>query len=331
MQHARPYWHEPPVFSDGPQRYQPSAVGHLRNNVAFAIVALYLIFNWGFQQIRIPPVGGAGLPMAELTLVFFFLTTHPMRVLGQLGRVVHLLPFVAWWLFGLGRAAFDVTTGGFWALRDAAHVIESLFLLVGFVFAASPAALERFFKWLPVIVGIAACYGVLYPVRELFWTFSPTIVTPNGIEAPILGVMANSAFMMIMAGFYLLLFHPRNVGAVTLAALLIAYPVAVFQARTLYLTVIALFGFFIMFRPSARGHVARAVFHYVMRCKVFAARKAWPLRHVGLKRSILPTHASLVNTSRPPTSPVARKPSSDSIYFLQKKLRCFPLLWLTAK
>lgn len=254
MQHAPPYEQGSPFVGGGLPQDRLSAVGRVRNNTALIIVALYLIFNWGFQQIRIPPVGGAGLPMAELMLVFFFLTTHPMRVLGQLGRVVYLLPFLAWWTFGLGRAAFDVTTGGFWALRDAAHVIESLFLLVGFVFAATPAGLERFFRWLPIIVGIAAFYGLLYPFRELIWTFSPYIVTPNGIEQPILGVMANGHFMLFMAGFYLLLFHPRNLGATLLAVILIAYPVAVFQQRTLYLAVMALFGFLIFFRPSARGH-----------------------------------------------------------------------------
>lgn len=256
MRQAPPYWQDDQFSLGAAAQTPPSAVAHVRDNLALIIVSLYLIFNWGFQQIRIPPVGGAGLPTAEIVLVFFFLTIHPMRVLSQLGRAVFLLPFLGWWAFGLGRAAFDVTTGGFWALRDAAHVIESLFLLVGFVFAASPAALERFFKWLPIVVGIGAFYGLLYPVRELFWTFSPHIITPNGIEAPILGVMANSHFMMIMAGFFLLLYYPRNLGAMLLAVVLIAYPVAVFQQRTLYLTMAALFAFLIFCRPSTRGHVA---------------------------------------------------------------------------
>jgi hypothetical protein len=259
VENVRPRWQEQPLSLSGPPHGRLSAVGRLQNNLALIIVALYLLLNWGFQQIRIPPMVGGGVPAAELFLLLFLLTINPLRTLAQLSRSIFVLPFIGWWFFGLGRAAVDVAGSGFWALRDAAHVIESLFLVVGFVFAANPASLERFFKWLPRLLLIAACYGLLYPVRESLWTVSPYIISPNGIPVPIFGIMANSGFLLIMAGLYLLLFRPRNVATLTLAMILIAYPVAVIQARTLYLTVIALFGFVIVFRPSARGHISAIV------------------------------------------------------------------------
>jgi O-antigen ligase len=43
--------------------------------------------------------------------------------------------------------------------------------------------------------------------------------------------------------------------ALGLAVILIGYPVALFQQRTLYLVLLALFGFLVLFRPAARGHV----------------------------------------------------------------------------
>lgn len=227
----------------------------LRDNAVLVVVALYLLLNWGFQQVRIPPVGSGGLPTAEITLFLFLLTISIPRTLARIGGQVYLLPFAVWWAYGLGRAMVNAIDGGFWALRDAAHVIESLFLLVGFVFAGHPAMLERFFKWLPRIVLIGACYGLLFPVREIIWSISPTITASNGYPVPIIGAMANSAFMMIMAAFYLLLFHGRNAAAVVAAMLLIGFPLAVIQARTLYLVMIALFGFLIVFRRSSTGNV----------------------------------------------------------------------------
>jgi len=256
---GRMYWQNRPAAAAAHDSEGLSALARLRNNLALITVALYFLFNWGFQQVRIPPQGVSGLPTAEVVLLLFLLTIHLPNTLARLGQRVYLLPFAIWWAYGLGRAVVDATGAGFWALRDAAHVIESLFLLVGFTFAAQPAMLEKFFKWLPRLLFFGACYGLFYPISGIFEAISPQITAANGYPTPIIGTMANSPFVIIMAAFYLLLFHGRTLPAVVVAMALIGYTLAVFQARTLYLVMIALFGFLVFFRRSSFGNVALLV------------------------------------------------------------------------
>ena len=60
----------------------------LRNNVVLVTVLLYLLFNWGFMQLRIPPVAGGGLPVGEIMLLLSLLTINYTGVLGRLSLTV---------------------------------------------------------------------------------------------------------------------------------------------------------------------------------------------------------------------------------------------------
>lgn len=226
----------------------------LRDSVVLLVVSMYLLLNWGFQLVRIPPVAGSGLPVGEFTLLLFLLTINYTRVLGSLSRVVWLLPLAMWWAFGVGRALVDFGIHGMWALRDAAHVLESLFLLVGFVFAGKN--LERFFRWLPQLLFIGVLYGLLYQGRQYLWAMSPTVVSGAGVNVPLIGSMANTSYLLVMAAFYLLLYRGNKLAANLAAAVLLAYTLAVFQQRTLYLILIAVFGFLFIYRRSIAANGA---------------------------------------------------------------------------
>ena len=54
----------------------------LRNIVVLITVCLYLLFNWGFMQLRIPPVAGGGLPVGEIVLFLYLITINYTGVLG---------------------------------------------------------------------------------------------------------------------------------------------------------------------------------------------------------------------------------------------------------
>jgi hypothetical protein len=233
-----------------------SQMDTIRNLVVLITVCLYLLFNWGFMQLRIPPSAGSGLPVGEMVLLLYLVTINYSGVLGRLSLTVAILPFIVWWTFGLGRAMFDFTQHGTWALRDAAHVLESLFLLVGFVFAGDPRSCERFFDWLPKLLAICVIYGLLYPFRVQLWSLSPTIMSGSGYPAPIFGSMANTADLLIMAAVYLILFHGNRVLANVVAVMIIGYTVAIFQARTLYLILFAVFGFMVLYRRSIVGNLS---------------------------------------------------------------------------
>ena len=227
----------------------------LRNLVVLITVWLYLLLNWGFMQLRIPPVAGGGLPVGEIVLLMYLVTINYTGVLGRLSLTIPMLPFAVWWLFGVGRALFDFSQHGTWALRDAAHVLESLFLLVGFVFAGQPKSFDRFFDWLPKMLVVCVLYGMLYPLRDQLWNLSPTIMSGSGYPAPIFFSMANTSQMLFMAAIYLILFHSNRLLANVVAVMIIGYTVAVFQARTLYLILFAIFAFLAFYRRSTVGNL----------------------------------------------------------------------------
>jgi len=244
----------------GPALPAVGRIEALRNIVVLVTVLLYLMLNWGFMQLRIPPVAGGGLPIGEIVLLLSLLTINHTGVLGRLSLTVAMVPLAMWWTFGVGRALFDFGVHGTWALRDAAHVLESLFLLVGFVFAGDPRSLERFFDWLPKLLVIAVLYGLMYPIRDEIWQLSPTITSGTGFVVPIFGSMETSAYLMIMAAVYLILVHGSKLLANVGAVMLIGYVVAIFQARTLYLTLIAVFCFLVFYRRSSLANIGVVVF-----------------------------------------------------------------------
>jgi O-antigen ligase len=244
----------------GPALPAVGRIEALRNIVVLVTVLLYLLFNWGFMQLRIPPVAGGGLPLGEIVLLLSLLTINYTGVLGRLSLTVAFMPLAIWWTFGVGRALFDFGVHGTWALRDAAHVLESLFLLVGFVFAGDRRSLDRFFNWLPKLLVIAVVYGLMYPIRVEIWQLSPTITSGTGYVVPIFGSMATTSYLMITAAVYLILFHGNKLLANVGAVMIIGYTVAMFQARTLYLTLIAVFCFLILYRRSSLGNIGVVVF-----------------------------------------------------------------------
>lgn len=238
----------------------PTTIERFRNTVLLLTVFGYLLLSWGFQQLRIPPVAGGGLPIGEIVLFASLLTFSYTRTLGRLNQTVWLLPFGIWWGFGLGRAIVDYGLHGTWALRDAAHVIESLFLLAGFVFAAYPSTFEKFFRWLPKFLVVGVAYGCLYPVQNEISTMSPTIMGANGFPVPIFGSMITMPFLMILGATYLMLWYGNRLLPNVIAVLLIGFAVVTFQARTLYLVLIAMFAFLVWYRRSTIGNVAIFVY-----------------------------------------------------------------------
>ncbi|MGB1547503.1 MAG: hypothetical protein ACPHIA_03070, partial [Alphaproteobacteria bacterium] len=96
----------------------------LREHATLIIISLYLILNYGFMLIRVPP--NVGVPFGELLLAAYLLWLSDIRFLPRFGKTLFLLPFIIWWIAGLGRAYFAFPEYGLVALRDATHVIESL-------------------------------------------------------------------------------------------------------------------------------------------------------------------------------------------------------------
>ncbi len=136
----------------------------MRTTILLLLLTGYLVLNQGFMQIRVPP--SDGVPIGELTLICYLAITNIWVVLARMNAVVHLVPFLIWWGCGVGRAVFDTGEYGMWALRDASHVIDSLFVIVGFSFVRRPDDLDRLFRWLAWLLPVLSIYIMVgYPLK----------------------------------------------------------------------------------------------------------------------------------------------------------------------
>lgn len=223
-----------------------------RNAIVLIVVSLYMLLNYGFMQIRIPPIKSGGIPIGEITLFVALSTINLFIVFSRLSRVILLTPFIIWWVMGFCHALWGISNHGMWALRDATHLIESLFIVVGFAFAGRPEAMDRFFRLLPKILVIGCIYAIGYPFSEKLMSISPTILAGSGHYVPIFFNYTNTPVVLLTAVSYILLFtswkHPFAIRYIFIASVLFGFTAFLFQARTIYLQIIALFIFFSFYR-----------------------------------------------------------------------------------
>lgn len=234
------------------------------NTILLWVIGLYLVLNYGFMLLRIPPTGGAGVPIGELVLLLTLITINYKKLLPILFGIVFAYPFLLWWVLGISRAFIAFPEYGMWALRDATHVLESLFLLAGFAFAANPKMIDRFFVSLSTILVINVIYALAYPLGGVLETISPTIIAGNGEEVPILFNYQTTPYLALMTGAYVLIFQKQirvpiiSHQPILIVAGLWGYTAALFQGRTNYLQIIAIMVFFALYRPKLvnRGMLA---------------------------------------------------------------------------
>src|SRR5262249_53966806 len=137
-----------------------SRFDRFRATAFLLVLAGYILFNYPFMQLRIPPVG-FGLPLGELLMLVVLVTSDLPLILLRMNATVMLLPFLVWWGWGLSRFVYDTTTQGFWAFRDSTQLVESLYLIVGFTLAGQPGMVARLGRWLQPIIIVGSLYGLL--------------------------------------------------------------------------------------------------------------------------------------------------------------------------
>jgi hypothetical protein len=226
------------------------------------LLAGYLIFNYAFMQLRIPPAS-FGVPLGELFLAIVLLTTDLPRVLSRMGATVFLLPFMVWWIWGTIRLVFDIAHEGFWSLRDATQLMESLFLVAGFTLAGQPDMLTRTARWLRNIILVACPYGLLFGYADDIAAISPTIPGASGQPVPIVPNFASTGTIMLWGAFFFLMSRDRRSVVRTrnglIAGFLVAFTLLVIQARTTYPQLLVLAGLMLMVRPRSLKGLGSAI------------------------------------------------------------------------
>ncbi|MFB3917497.1 MAG: O-antigen ligase family protein [Terriglobales bacterium] len=199
--------------------------------------------------LRVPV--GPGVPIAEALLIaalaFSFMAPSFAVRAG-----ISILPFALWWLYGICRILADVPAGGAWAFRDGSQVIDSLFLIVGtcWLTAKNWSALQR---WVVPFVVVATFYGLSYVARASIQAWSPKIAAPAGYDAALFSYTNTSALLLLVAAYLITSKAAFSGTRIALACLLVAFTVAMFQARTVYLQVFATTCWFVVLRRRETG------------------------------------------------------------------------------
>jgi hypothetical protein len=230
--------------------------------ILLGLLAGYFVLNYSFMQLRLPP-SSVGVPLGEIFLLLFLATCNLPLIMGRLGQMVTLAPFLAWWSYGIGRAVVDSFGNGLWAFRDATQVLESLYILVGFAIAGRPENVDRLFHWLRWIVVAVLLYSMTYFVGNEITRLSPKVPGGSGQPIPLFGIYGNVGTVLIWSSAYLVfLAHDTRLTrrwGLLLAPLPILYALIVFQARTTYIQLVVICAIVALLRPAALKRMAVAL------------------------------------------------------------------------
>lgn len=241
----------------------------MRNSIILFVIGAYLILNWGFMLIRVLPVAGGGVPIGEILLCFSFLIIFKdFRWLPSFTNNLIFVVFLIWWSLGIGRALYAYPEYKMWALRDASHVIESLFLWVGFVFAGAPGAIDRLFVWLRKVLGIACIYALFFPWQSELKLLTPSIKAAAGYTSAIFFNYSGVGQLLLWEATRRVIEDARGI---LVPSLLIIYTVGIFQARTIYLQLIAIVLMLLWYRRKAFGKMSMALGVGLIGLMLFAA------------------------------------------------------------
>jgi hypothetical protein len=218
----------------------------VRLNLTLLLVALYMLLEAAFMLIRVPPGSVSAVPMAEILILFFFLTVvADINLVAPFFRAAPAIPFVIWWLVGGTQLIIGFGEHGFWAMRDATSLIESLFLWIGFVVAASPGAVTTIIAWFHRILILAVLIALTYPFREFLLSFSPVVTSANLKEIPLFFTYQMTPMTAMVGALRFLIIDKRVLGVRThwLAGLMIIFVAALWQARAIYLQIFFLLAY----------------------------------------------------------------------------------------
>ena len=224
----------------------------LRAEIILLVMGAYLVLNHGAMMVRLPPSAGSGLPIGEaLVILFAMMLLLETRRLPSFAAVAPIAPLLIWWGLAITQIILGLPKYGFWAIRDASHAIESSFLWIGFVVAAAPGFFNRFSTWLRVVLNIGALYALTYPFRDTLTALSPKLDAAAGYSVPLFFNYISAGLVPLTAAVRWLVDRSSYLGvpAILLAGGMIIYCAVIFQMRTTYLQIMAVFIVMIAIQP----------------------------------------------------------------------------------
>ena len=225
-------------------------LANIRNTTVVLVVFCYMLFNYGFQVIRIPP--NSGPPVGEMLLLISLPFIDYSVLINRVRRNGLFILLVAWWCVGVGHLSTDIINYGFWAIRDASHIIETLFIFLGILLPREKiiSFVKRYKRYSIIIV----LYALTYIFKDYLYTLLPVIDTSAGGSTYLISYITTPSLLLLVA-FSLFIPGAQTRGnewtTYALFGLIVVYVMVVFQARTPFLQILALSIFLTKISPSS--------------------------------------------------------------------------------
>jgi O-antigen ligase len=200
-------------------------------------LAGYLLLNYGYENLTIH-LGGFPLIISYMTMFMSLgLAAFYHRDLWSVARKEPaVFCLAALFFLTLLHLMFNVPDYGMWAIRDASMFFDSMFLLLGLVWARRGTSVTPLMKFLMIIFLINGFYSLGLPWQEQIWNWSPK----SGVflQIPLFGTYRGNVLYLLLGPLFFLflgrtLMKWPNWIILPVAAVQL-FGLAIHQARTLY-------------------------------------------------------------------------------------------------
>lgn len=213
---------------------------NIRNYAIIFTVSLYILFNYGFQVITLPP-GKFGVPIGEIIILLSIVFVNYKNILPKFfdSKVQYIL--LPLFIIGFYHLSLDVPKYGFWAIRDASHLIETIYIFLGFLVTCKNIKFLE--SKLPKFLWLATTYSLLFPIRFLFQQLFPVISTSSGNQTSLLMFITSPSILICNAFAIFTDNNKAYIKKYIISSIFILFTFAIFQSRTPFLQVLFLFIF----------------------------------------------------------------------------------------
>jgi len=225
-----------------------------------------LFIGWGFQNFTI-----FGIPVNEIAMIIILIIINIFFIIKHLNFVVNILPFIFWLLYGVFFIFSGYIQYGIWALRDGSHVIDSLFLIIGFFLVSSEKNYNFFFNNIKYLIYVGLIYVILLPFKNNIQSFIPNVAGAAGYNVTLsLFNYTSITTTWVWLAFYSLINYNRIKGNLLLGKIIpflfIFTSIVFFQQRMIYLSIVFILIFLLIFnnQKSYQKFLSYIIFFFIL-------------------------------------------------------------------